>query len=66
MDMLIDSKPFLTTTVHGQYSTVIRPDKMVETMFFPRGKGDGDAVVVSLRSVQAMHEQAVREHQAKD
>lgn len=63
--MLIDDKPLSTTTVAGQYSTVIRPDKMVETLFFPRGKGDGDAVVVSLRSVQAMHEQAITEHQAK-
>lgn len=62
--MIYDDKPYLSSNMHGQYSTVIRPDKMVETMFFPR---DGsEPVVVGLRSVQAMHEQAIREHQAKN
>jgi hypothetical protein len=42
-------------TSDGEYSTIVRPDLMVETMFFPADGSDGK--VIGLSSLAALAEQ---------
>ncbi len=63
MTTLLDVKPIVTRDGKGgEYSTVIRPDKMVETMYFSSPYADG--IVVGVSSIAAIAERHVAEHQA--
>lgn len=54
--MLIDHKPIVTKADKGFYSTVIRPDKMVETAYFEDDDSPGKIVGISdIRLIAARH-----------
>lgn len=53
--MLIDSDPIVTAAPGGYYSTIIRPDKMVETMWFGLDGTETAVGLTSIASVAAVH-----------
>jgi hypothetical protein len=59
--MIVDSEPIITKSNGGQYSTIIRPDKYVETIWFETPTSVG--VVVGMTSIRALAIKHVHAHQ---
>lgn len=53
--MLIDDKPILTNAPGGYYSTIVRPDKMVETMWFGNDGTEKCVGISDIRLIAARH-----------
>lgn len=49
-------------TEDGEYSSVLRPDGVVETLFFRNGEGDGNAEVAGMSSLSALAQRHREDH----
>jgi hypothetical protein len=59
--MIVDSEPIITKANGGEYSTIVRPDKLVETVWFESPTAVG--VVVGISDIRAIATKHVQAHQ---
>lgn len=58
--MIIDNSPIVTKADKGFYSTIIRPDKMVETAYFE--DDDAEGVIVGMSDIRLIASRHVEAH----